>query len=125
MNNGICTCAIHCPQSPYHESACCRRQDCDCWCHQVVRREHKEAINQATAEQRKACERAYAEHRHACAEVDIAPSDFGTFFAEWLECERGENRAPMKTANSEPSNDDCHIRSYEGMFDGLSGYEAA
>jgi len=57
--------------------------------------------------------------------VDIAPSDFGTFFAEWLECERGEERAPTKTADSESSNDDVLIRRYESQFHGLRGYEAA
>jgi len=28
----LCTCAVHCPRSPYHERACCD-QDCDCWRH--------------------------------------------------------------------------------------------
>lgn len=32
MKNRMCTCAVHCPRSPYHERACCD-QDCDCWCH--------------------------------------------------------------------------------------------
>jgi hypothetical protein len=35
MNNGIymCTCAVHCVFSPYHEIACCKAQYCDCPCH--------------------------------------------------------------------------------------------
>ena len=31
----MCVCAMHCPRSPYHESACCTR-DCDCWCHKKM-----------------------------------------------------------------------------------------
>jgi len=34
----ICTCAVHCPDGPYHESACCRAR-CECWCHRN-RRNH-------------------------------------------------------------------------------------
>jgi len=29
----MCTCAIHCPLSPYHEKACCHKTTCDCFCH--------------------------------------------------------------------------------------------
>src|SRR5262249_45624941 len=31
----MCTCAVHCPRSPYHESACCTK-DCNCWCHKKM-----------------------------------------------------------------------------------------
>ena len=31
---GVCNCAQHCPESPYHERACCTRVWCDCWCHE-------------------------------------------------------------------------------------------
>jgi hypothetical protein len=34
--NPMCTCAMHCPRSPYHEKACCN-QDCNCWCHERER----------------------------------------------------------------------------------------
>ncbi len=30
----ICTCAMHCPLSGYHERECCDRTTCDCWCHE-------------------------------------------------------------------------------------------
>jgi hypothetical protein len=30
---GLCTCAMHCTNSPYHERACCGGGWCDCWCH--------------------------------------------------------------------------------------------
>jgi hypothetical protein len=86
---------------------------------------HKLAIAQATKEQGEACERTYFEHRRACAEYSIVPSKFGIFFAEWLECERGEDRFAVETADVEQPNDDCRIRSYEALFDGLKGYEAA
>lgn len=29
----ICTCAMHCTRSGYHERACCDGPLCDCWCH--------------------------------------------------------------------------------------------
>jgi hypothetical protein len=52
---------------------------------------HKDLISKATLEQWKAAARAYIEHLNTCAEMQILPSDFGTFFAEWLECEgKGE-----------------------------------
>jgi hypothetical protein len=34
--NRMCTCAVHCPRSPYHEKACCD-QDCNCSCHERER----------------------------------------------------------------------------------------
>lgn len=33
----MCTCAVHCPERPYHERACCDQLDCDCWCHGPIR----------------------------------------------------------------------------------------
>ncbi len=40
MKSRMCTCAVHCPRSPYHERACCDA-DCDCWCHERERREEE------------------------------------------------------------------------------------
>lgn len=37
MRTGLCTCASHCTLSTYHESACCQKPVCDCWCHGEVR----------------------------------------------------------------------------------------
>lgn len=34
----MCTCAMHCVESPYHETACCQKVKCDCWCHEAKRR---------------------------------------------------------------------------------------
>lgn len=28
-----CTCSMHCPLSGYHDTGCCARTTCDCWCH--------------------------------------------------------------------------------------------
>lgn len=41
---GLCTCAGHCANSPYHERACCDVVWCDCWCHaeEYLRRWAKE-----------------------------------------------------------------------------------
>jgi len=119
-----CTCAVHCQRSPHHERACCEVA-CECWCHSVKSQRRQLAISQATKEQGEACERTYVEHCRACAEYSIAPSDFGSFFAEWLECERGEDRFAVKTTDVEQLNYDGRIRSYEALFDGLKGYEAA
>ena len=30
---GMCACAVHCSNSPYHEKACCSETWCTCWCH--------------------------------------------------------------------------------------------
>jgi hypothetical protein len=30
----ICTCAMHCTRSGYHERACCDGPLCECWCHE-------------------------------------------------------------------------------------------
>lgn len=29
----LCLCPVHCPESPYHEKACCEAVFCDCFCH--------------------------------------------------------------------------------------------
>lgn len=42
MADTICTCAMHCPESGYHERACCSRLDCDCWCHGLFRVDYKD-----------------------------------------------------------------------------------
>ena len=42
MGGRICTCAMHCPESPYHERACCGQLFCDCWCHEMRRRQRIE-----------------------------------------------------------------------------------
>lgn len=36
----MCTCAVHCPENPYHESACCHQLDCDCVCHGLFKVEY-------------------------------------------------------------------------------------
>jgi hypothetical protein len=118
----VCPCATHCPQSPHHTVSCCHEQYCDCWCHSIIGPHHKAIVSKATNEQRDAAKQAYAEHRRVCADVGIAPSDFGVFFAEWLECERNEERSPAKTAQG--SNADAYqSRNYEKMFDGKRGWE--
>jgi len=35
MNNRrvMCTCAVHCVFSPYHDAQCCKTPYCDCPCH--------------------------------------------------------------------------------------------
>lgn len=38
----MCTCAMHCPESGYHEKACCDQVWCDCWCHNGRRTEIEE-----------------------------------------------------------------------------------
>jgi|SRR5579885_936896 len=37
MKKDMCTCATHCTLSTYHESACCERGACDCWCHGEIK----------------------------------------------------------------------------------------
>lgn len=118
MHNGICTCAMHCPQSPHHEYACCRSQTCDCWCHQIVNREHKVLVRQATDEQRQGAMLAYAKHRRACADVGIEPENFGKFLAEWLEVE-----AQPKEDAGPGADDDVYLRrDYDLMFRGQKGW---
>lgn len=39
MTDGMCTCAVHCPLSGYHEKACCDKTTCECWCHRTFREE--------------------------------------------------------------------------------------
>ena len=34
--NRMCTCAVHCTRSAYHERACCDGPLCDCWCHSSI-----------------------------------------------------------------------------------------
>lgn len=35
LEQRACTCAVHCPSSTYHESACCSDSWCRCWCHEA------------------------------------------------------------------------------------------
>jgi len=126
----ICTCATHCPQSPHHTYACCRSQECDCWCHKIINPHHKTIVAQATGKQMEAAERAYVEHCRICAGVGIEPENFGRFIAEWIECAGAEAQADAQALGLSPapaqalgSNDDCHHRSYERMFDGQKGWE--
>jgi hypothetical protein len=49
---------------------------------------------------------------------------FGGRSNSGMECERGEDRFTVETANVEQLNNDGRIRSYEALFDGLKGYEA-
>jgi len=37
MKKDMCTCAVHCTLNTYHESACCERGACDCWCHGEIK----------------------------------------------------------------------------------------
>ncbi len=87
--------------------------------------QRKQLLDEATSKQRQACGIAYRKHQRACEAVGLTPSDFETFFIEWLECQRGEDQQPTETANSERSNDDVLIRRYEALYEGLRGYEAA
>jgi hypothetical protein len=38
----LCTCSMHCPESGYHEKACCETVWCDCFCHEGRRTETEE-----------------------------------------------------------------------------------
>lgn len=37
MKMDMCTCASHCTLSEHHESACCQKPACDCWCHGFIK----------------------------------------------------------------------------------------
>lgn len=52
-----------------------------------MKAKHKDLIKDATHEQWEAAEQAYIEHLRVCVEMEVLPSDFGPFFAEWLEYE--------------------------------------
>jgi hypothetical protein len=80
--------------------------------------ERRRALSQATGEQREACVIVYAQHCRVCARNGIAPTDFSTFFFEWLEIQS----QPVEE-NGNRSNDDCCHQSYDRMFEGKRGWE--
>ena len=45
----MCICAVHCPESPYHEKACCDLIWCECWCHDEGKNEKTGTFVQANA----------------------------------------------------------------------------
>src|SRR5215831_12813992 len=44
----LCTCAMHCPSSAYHEKACSCQVHCDCWCHERDQQELLEIADKLT-----------------------------------------------------------------------------
>jgi len=113
---------MHCPQSPQHQYACCRSQECGCWCHEIVNPLHKTIVSKATPNQRNAAERAYIEHQRVCADVGINPEDFGRFIAEWLECSAIEQRKSVEAAGV-ISDGNYPSRNYDRMFEGKRGWD--
>lgn len=126
----ICTCAIHCPQSPHHEYACCRSDNCDCWCHQIANSHQKAIVARASIEQRNEAERAYIAHKRHCAGVGIEPASFGVYIAEWIECAGIEAQAIEAPGPGDHHQlaqaqtiEDYQSRSYDRMFEGKRGWD--
>ena len=81
-------------------------------------KERREALLQATKQQRDVGARAYAEHCRACQGLGVAPAPFDVFFCELLESARG---------GASSDDDECSYegprRSYEYLFYGKRGFD--
>lgn len=82
----------------------------------------KETLARATDQQREACLRFYAQHCRLCLNNGITPTDFGTFFFEWLEIQSQPKEAD-DSAGAPRSDDSYHKRDYDRMFHGKRGWE--